>query len=105
MHTNDGWFDSEMEAYQHARTSIFRAIEFRVDVVRAASTAYSGHIDRHGRWRAVLARDEDRAIIVEPTLRPACSVYLVLGDGPLWVICPGLLAGWLLLRRKINRSR
>jgi apolipoprotein N-acyltransferase len=105
VHTNDGWFDSEMEAYQHARTSIFRAIEFRVDVVRAASTAYSGHIDRHGRWRAVLARDEDRAIIVEPTLRPACSVYLVLGDGPLWVICPGLLAGWLLLRRKINRSR
>ena len=72
---------TEMEAYQHAgrRSSVPSSSESMS--VRAASTAYSGHIDRHGRWRAVAARDEDRAIIVEPTLRPACSVYLVLVTG------------------------
>lgn len=105
LHTNDGWFDSEMEAYQHARASVFRAIEFRIDVVRAASTAYSGHIDRYGRWRAQVPRDESRAVVVEPTLRPARSVYLAVGSGPLWVLCPGLLVGWLVVRRRISRSR
>lgn len=103
VHTNDGWFNSEMEAQQHARASVFRAIEGRVDVVRAASTAYSGHIDCYGRWQVAVPRDVSRAILVEPTLRPARSVFLLVGSGPLWVLCPALLAGWLVIRTTHRR--
>lgn len=104
LYTNDGWFDSEMEAYQHARASVFRAIECRVDVVRAASTAYSGHIDRYGRWRCMVPRDEARAVVAEPMLQTPSSLYLLVGSGPFWVACPGLLLGWLTVRRRATRS-
>jgi len=47
--TNDAWFGKTAEPYQHAQASVFRAVENRVEVVRAANTGLSCFIDRHGR--------------------------------------------------------
>jgi apolipoprotein N-acyltransferase len=47
--TNDAWFGRYSAPYQHFSTAVFRAVENRVPVIRAANTGVSGFIDAHGR--------------------------------------------------------
>jgi len=47
--TNDAWFMESSAPYQHAAASVFRAIENRAPVVRAANTGFSCFIDPRGR--------------------------------------------------------
>ncbi|MBI5417425.1 apolipoprotein N-acyltransferase [Candidatus Poribacteria bacterium] len=47
--TNDSWSKSSTSHYQHAIMSIFRAIENRVYLVRAANTGISFIVDPYGR--------------------------------------------------------
>ncbi len=49
--TNDAWFLKSSAPYQHAQASVFRAVENRVPVVRAANTGLSCWIDPLGRIR------------------------------------------------------
>ena len=46
--TNDAWFGKTSAPYQHAQSSVFRAIENRVNVVRAANTGLSCFINQKG---------------------------------------------------------
>ncbi len=46
--TNDAWFKETSAPYQHAQSSVFRAVENRVPVIRAANTGLSCFIDRYG---------------------------------------------------------
>jgi apolipoprotein N-acyltransferase len=47
--TNDAWFLKTAAPYQHAQASVFRAVEARTNVVRAANTGLSCFIDQKGR--------------------------------------------------------
>ncbi|MFH2202923.1 MAG: apolipoprotein N-acyltransferase [Elusimicrobiota bacterium] len=53
--TNDGWYKDTAGPHQHFYTNMFRAVENRVTVLRAANTGISGAIDPYG---VVLARTE-----------------------------------------------
>ncbi|MFH0855893.1 MAG: apolipoprotein N-acyltransferase [Candidatus Omnitrophota bacterium] len=47
--TNDAWFGKTSEASQHMAASVFRAVENRINLVRAANTGISGFIDPRGK--------------------------------------------------------
>jgi len=47
--TNDAWFGKTSAPYQHAQASVFRAVENRVNVVRAANTGLSCFISPTGK--------------------------------------------------------
>ncbi len=47
--TNDAWFGKTSAPYQHVQNSVFRAVENRVNVVRAANSGISCFIDQKGR--------------------------------------------------------
>ena len=47
--TNDAWFGYSSAPYQHLQASVFRAVENRVALVRAANTGISGFITASGK--------------------------------------------------------
>jgi len=47
--TNDGWYGKSSAPYQHFAQAVFRAVENRRYVLRAATTGISGVIDPYGR--------------------------------------------------------
>jgi apolipoprotein N-acyltransferase len=47
--TNDAWFGDTAEPWEHLQLSVFRAVEHRLDLVRAVNTGVSAFIDSTGR--------------------------------------------------------
>jgi apolipoprotein N-acyltransferase len=78
--TNDGWFLETAAPEQHFIASVFRAVETRTWVVRAANTGISGFIDPDGRVRSRTGLTE-RAMLrgsPRPTFRR--TLYTRTGD-------------------------
>jgi apolipoprotein N-acyltransferase len=105
--TNDAWFKRSSAPHQHAQSSVFRAVENRVNVVRAANTGLSCFIDQKGAIAApVEAGGKDIFVdgfsVHEIVLARTRTFYTVYGD--LFVYsCMGALIGIMLLKgfRKI----
>ena len=57
--SNDAWFGTTGgEAYQHAASSVLRAVETRRPVIRCGNEGWSGWIDEFGGIRGVVAHDD-----------------------------------------------
>jgi len=87
--TNDAWFGTTAEPHQHMALSVYRAIELRLDLVRAVNTGVSTIIDATGRVR-VETKAHDPVIegVVPPDtiLHPVAmmpggpTIYTLVGD-------------------------
>jgi apolipoprotein N-acyltransferase len=84
--TNDAWFGRSSEAYQHLSASVFRAVENRVYLVRAANTGVSGFIDPRGKIISLVNNPDGRQIFISGfktqgiSIRRQSSFYRNHGD-------------------------
>ena len=89
--TNEAWFGKTAAPYQALSTSVFRAVENRVFVVRCANTGISCFIDPHGRVvdRVKDASGQDlfvRGVLVGSVLpMDSKTIYTRYGDWFAWL--------------------
>lgn len=82
--TNDAWFGRTAAPYQHFSMAVFRAIENRVPVARAANTGVSGFIDTRGRIMSKSDIFVEAAMTQEITTGKDKSIYTRYGDVFAW---------------------
>jgi len=109
--TNDSWFSHSVEAEQHARQAVMRAIETGLPVLRVGNSGVTGVILPSG--RAHWLTDGNGRPLVD---QPGCQVesvaidrnapktpYVRLGDAPLLVLFAAVLAALSLSYRRLRR--
>jgi apolipoprotein N-acyltransferase len=92
--TNDAWFGDTAASRQHLQSSVFRAVENRVPVVRAANTGISCFIDRTGKVLSQVKADGRETFVsgydtCYVTTTPGKSYYTSRGD--MFVYFSGIL--------------
>lgn len=86
--TNDAWFGRTAEPRQHLALAVFRAVEHRLEMVRAVNTGISAQIDAAGR---VLAETQSvdpaeephpppKTLLVDLAMLPGGGAYRTIGD-------------------------
>jgi len=102
---NDGWLDAgyEFAGRQHLAMAVFRAVETRRYLVRAATTGTSAVIDPYGRVVDSLPPGATGVLRTKVAGRTTLTPYVRLGDLFAFV-CAGV-AGAALLRRPSQLAR
>jgi apolipoprotein N-acyltransferase len=107
--TNDAWFGDTSLPWLHLASSVFRAVEMRLDLVRAANTGVSAFVDSTGRvYAKTRSVDPDDTPDVLPdtllesvAIQQAQTVYATLGE---WFGGGGILAAFVLYLRMRRRE-
>ena len=94
--TNDAWFGTTSGPYQHFSMTIFRAVENRRALARAANTGISGFIDPVGRILASTPLLEEAALTRALPLMRNQTFYTRFGDLLAIACLVGALFGILL---------
>ena len=102
--TNDAWFGTTSAPYQHLSMSIFRAVETRLYLVRAANTGISAIVDPTGKILAQTEIFKKDAIHGNIKFIALPSFYASYGDLLVWAcfICLVIFFLWGLKGRKRN---
>jgi len=105
--TNDAWYSTTAGPYQHFSLAVFRAVENRRALARAANTGISGFVDPAGRVLASTPLMEEAAVVRELPLLDTATVYTRFGDvfgaACLGIALVAAIRAWLLARRQ-NRK-
>jgi apolipoprotein N-acyltransferase len=78
--TNDAWFGRSSAPYQHLSMTVFRAVENRVPLVRAANTGITAIIDSRGHVRRMTQIFKEACLADEVRLGSGDSFYTCFGD-------------------------
>ncbi|WP_129128496.1 apolipoprotein N-acyltransferase [Geomonas oryzae] len=78
--TNDAWFGRTSAPYQHLSMTVFRAVENRVPLVRAANTGISAVIDSKGHIRGVTPLYQEGTLAGEIRTGQRETFYTRFGD-------------------------
>jgi apolipoprotein N-acyltransferase len=108
--TNDAWFGDTSEPWQHLAASVFRAVELRLDLVRAVNNGVSAVIDSTGRVHATTRvvdpvdapTGRPDTLLEQVTVQRAQTLYATLGE---WFGGVCVLATALLMLRVRTRGR
>jgi apolipoprotein N-acyltransferase len=63
--TNDAWYKRTAASSQHLQASVFRAVENRVSLARAANTGISGFISSNGKIVSLVEDEKGKEIFVD----------------------------------------
>lgn len=102
--TNDAWFGYTAAARQHFSISVFRAVENRRSLIRAANTGISGFIDPRGVVLQKTALFTDAAISQDLPVLKEISFYTRNKDIFAWAAMVAFLICFMLKRLK-HRAR
>lgn len=113
--TNDGWFLHSPQTEQHLANALFRAIELRRPMCRAANTGVTCFIDTFGRVTDRLQDPTTGDTFIEGCLpkemklpvHPGLTLYARWGEWfsvAMLLLCAAVLVGNL-LRRMVTRTR
>lgn len=101
--TNDAWFGRSAAPLQHFSMAVFRAIENRTPVIRAANTGISGFIDAAGRIGPHSGLFVEAALVDTIRISSLRTVYTRAGD--IFAIgCGILVAAVILIGRRQPHS-
>ena len=89
--TNDAWFGTTAGPYQHFSMTVFRAVENRRALARAANTGISGFIDPAGRILISTALLKEAVVTRTVPLISEKTFYTRFGD----LLALACLVGWL----------
>ncbi|MBN1154031.1 apolipoprotein N-acyltransferase [candidate division KSB1 bacterium] len=78
--TNDAWFKRSSAPYHHAQASVFRAIENRISIARAANTGISMFVDPYGRTISSTPIFEPQYLVSDVPLNPRRSFFVRYGN-------------------------
>jgi len=78
--TNDAWFGRSSAPYQHLAMAVFRAVETRTPLIRAANTGITSIVDRNGHIRGMTSLFKEAIMVGEVQPGSADSPYLRIGD-------------------------
>jgi apolipoprotein N-acyltransferase len=86
--TNDAWFGRTTGPYQHFSMAVFRAVENRKPVIRAANTGISGFIDSNGRIISKTNLFQQEILTGDITTDSTRSFYARYGDlfSYIWIV-------------------
>jgi apolipoprotein N-acyltransferase len=103
--TNDAWFGKTRAPYQHAQGSIFRAVENRINVVRAANTGLSCFISPEGRIVDTVSEKGKEIFVTgrkahDIVLRREKTFYTRFGD---WFVALSFVLIFLAFRKRPGR--
>lgn len=102
--TNDAWFGKTSAPYQHFSKAVFRAVENRRSLVRAANTGISGFIDPTGRVISRSGLFTEAAMTSEiAVIKDHLSFYTRHGN--LGVLCCFLVLGASIIVKKLRPLR
>lgn len=88
--TNDAWYGRSSAPWQHLAMAVFRAVENRRSLARAANTGVSGFIDPLGRLHQLSPLFVDYSGYRELPLLHTDTVFVNLGGHLTGIICLGL---------------
>jgi apolipoprotein N-acyltransferase len=99
--TNDAWFGKSSAPYQHLSMTVFRAVENRVPLVRAANTGISSVIDSKGHIRGMTPLFKEATLGAQVRRGAGGSFYSRHGDF-FALICLGasMVIGFCCFRRR-----
>ncbi len=99
--TNDAWFGNTSAPYQHLSMTVFRSVENRLYLVRAANTGISAIIDPTGRIEARSTLLEKATITGTVGFMDRNTFYSTYGD----VFVYGCILGVILIFTVTNKKR
>ena len=102
--TNDAWYGRTSGPYQHFSMVVFRAVENRRALVRAANTGISGFVDPAGRIISSTDLFKEAAVLEKLPLLKTRTFYTRYGDlfakACLFATIAGIIWAWLRFRLK-----
>jgi apolipoprotein N-acyltransferase len=102
--TNDAWFGFTSAPYQHFSMAVFRAVENRRSLARAANTGISGFIDPVGRILVQTPLFEEAAIVRPvPVIETLETVYTRYGALP--VAACFVVIGIFIMLKSVQRTK
>ena len=90
--TNDAWFGRTSAAFQHFSMAVFRAVENRRYLARAANTGISGFIDPCGRIVSSTPLFQEAVATTAVSMLTGRSLYSRWGEWPIGIVVFGLIS-------------